>query len=133
MNRLADRNEYLPVVVIMHEFGHRANTLSGRTASSSRREENQADCEAGAQTRFARNAGRLPSADVARAASLFFSLGDVPFINGERRGTGAHGSPPERLASFMAGYRGSDDHRLDPCGQIADGASPTQLSINPGG
>src|SRR5262249_56307934 len=51
---------YLPVVVLEHEYGHRGDELGRHLGSTSLFEEDQADCDAGAQTRFAHHPGRLP-------------------------------------------------------------------------
>lgn len=125
---------YLPVVVLEHEYGHRANTLAGWAGTTSLYEEDQADCEAGASTRFARDAGRLPVGDVVKAAELFYSLGDrgVPFFNREANRPNAHGKPAERVASFLAGYRGEPKYGLRPCRKIATGSSPYRLAVLPG-
>jgi predicted metalloprotease len=96
---------YLPVVVLEHEEGHRANRLGNHVGAISRSEENQADCEAGASTRFARNARRLPLTDVFNSASLLYQLGDRQAFGRERASDpGAHGTPHQRLVAFTRGY-----------------------------
>jgi predicted metalloprotease len=106
MDRLfANGGPYLPVVVLQHELGHRANHLGHTVGVVSRSEENQADCEAGATTHFAENAKRLPLADVFRSAGLLFKLGDVSNFGDETANDpGAHGTPPQRLFAFTRGY-----------------------------
>ena len=47
---------YLPVVVLEHELGHRANEIDDTIGPISRSEENQADCDAGVTTAYARTA-----------------------------------------------------------------------------
>jgi predicted metalloprotease len=111
-NQLMDRlyregGPYLPVVVLQHELGHRANHLAGTTGVVSRSEENQADCEAGVTTKFARSADRLPVSDALKSAKLLFELGDVSnFGNETASDPGAHGTPPQRLIAYGRGYFG---------------------------
>jgi predicted metalloprotease len=96
---------YLPVVVLEHEEGHRADRLGNHVGAISRSEENQADCDAGASTRFARNARRLPLTDVFNSASLLYQLGDRQAFGRERASDpGAHGTPHQRLVAFTRGY-----------------------------
>lgn len=125
---------YLPIVVLEHEYGHRGDSLAGHLGTTSLYEEDQADCAAGAQTRFAREAGRLPLGDVVKSAELFYSLGDrgVPWFSREANRPNAHGKPTERVASFLAGYRGQPKYGLQPCRKIAAGASPYRLAVLPG-
>jgi uncharacterized protein len=106
MERLfAAGGPYLPVVVLQHELGHRANRIGGLEGAVSRSEENQADCEAGATTKFARAAGRLPVTDALRSAKLLFELGDTANFGSETADDpGAHGSPPQRAIAYSRGY-----------------------------
>jgi predicted metalloprotease len=106
MNRLyRTGGPYLPVVVLEHELGHRANHIADQQGVVSRSEENQADCEAGTTTHFAESAHRLPLADVLRSAKLLFELGDVSNFGAETANQpGAHGTPPQRLIAFSRGY-----------------------------
>jgi predicted metalloprotease len=96
---------YLPVVVLQHELGHRANRIADTEGVVSRSEENQADCEAGATTRFAQKAGRLPFTDALKSAKLLFELGDVSNFGHETAADpGAHGTPPQRFTAYGRGY-----------------------------
>jgi predicted metalloprotease len=96
---------YLPVVVLQHELGHRANHLADTQGVVSRSEENQADCEAGATTKFAQKAGRLPFTDALKSAKLLFELGDVSNFGDETANDpGAHGTPPQRAIAYGRGY-----------------------------
>jgi predicted metalloprotease len=106
MERLiAEGGPYLPVVVLQHELGHRANKVGDMQGVVSRSEENQADCQAGASTRFALNEGRLPFADALRSAKLLFELGDVSNFGDETADDpGAHGTPPQRVVAYGRGY-----------------------------
>ncbi len=122
MNRLiAQGGPYLPVVVLQHELGHRANHIGDLTGVVRRSEENQADCEAGAATKFARESDRLPRTDALKSALLLFQLGDVSNFGDETADEpGAHGTPPQRIVSYSRGYFQGldvcDDLGRDPMG-----------------
>jgi len=96
---------YLPVVVLEHELGHRANALADVVGVVPRAEENQADCDAGVTTKYARKAGRLPFSDVVSSAQLLYKLGDRRRF-GQEQATdpSAHGTPGQRLVAFTKGY-----------------------------
>jgi predicted metalloprotease len=125
MNRLiAEGGPYLPVVVLQHELGHRANHIGDLTGVVRRSEENQADCEAGAASKFARDSKRLPRTDALKSALLLFQLGDVSNFGDETADEpGAHGTPPQRLISYGRGYFQGvgvcDDLGRDPAGHSA--------------
>ncbi|HSP37118.1 MAG TPA: neutral zinc metallopeptidase [Frankiaceae bacterium] len=106
MERLFQKGgPYLPVVVLQHELGHRADHIADIVGVVSRSEENQADCDAGANTKFSLNAGRLPFTDALKSAQLLFELGDVSNFGAETANDpGAHGSPPQRLTAYGRGY-----------------------------
>jgi uncharacterized protein len=108
-----------PMFVLMHELGHRVTRLTNRVGVVSRSEENQADCLAGTEAKFAHDAKRLPSGDVVRGALLFFSLGDSWFHKESPSDEDAHGEPQQRAAAFGTGYA----HDINRCFQI--GQSPT--------
>jgi predicted metalloprotease len=96
---------YPPVVVLEHEVGHRANDLAGTVGVISRSEENQADCDAGVTSAFARTAGRLPLSDVIAAAKQLYEFGDTRNFGDEIADSpDAHGSPLQRAAAFGRGY-----------------------------
>jgi hypothetical protein len=96
---------FLPVVVLMHELGHRADRIAGAVGPISRSEENQADCSAGVETAFARTAHRLPFTDVFGAARLLFQLGDTRHFGSELASSpDAHGTPAQRLIAYTRGY-----------------------------
>lgn len=128
-NQLLDRvfaegGPYLPVVTLEHELVHRADFLGHTLGVVTRSEENQADCGAGATTRFAREAGRLPRTDVLRSALLFFQLGDTSHFGDETANDpSAHGSPGQRVTAFSRGYFQGlgvcDDIGRDPNGHAA--------------
>jgi uncharacterized protein len=108
-----------PMFVLMHELGHRVTRLTGKVGVVSRSEENQADCLAGTEARFAHDGKRLPLGDVARGALLFFSLGDSWFVKESPSDDDAHGQPQQRALAFGTGYR----HDIDQCFTL--GRSPT--------
>jgi hypothetical protein len=96
---------YLPVVVLMHELGHRADHLANDVGPISRSEENQADCDAGVTTAFARTAHRLPFTDVIKGATLLYQLGDTRNFGSElATSPDAHGTPVQRVVAFSRGY-----------------------------
>ena len=96
---------YLPVVVLEHEVGHRANEIDDAVGRTSRSEENQADCDAGDTTAYARTAGRLPLTDVLAAAKLLYQLGDTEKFGSEMADSpDAHGTPAQRAIAFGRGY-----------------------------
>ena len=96
---------YLPVVVLEHELGHRADAIARTTGVISRSEENQADCNAGVTTAYARTAHRLPFSDVVGAARLLYKLGDTRNFGSEIADSpDAHGSPSQRVIAFSRGY-----------------------------
>lgn len=111
---------YLPVVVLQHELGHRANNLADNEGVVSRSEENQADCQAGASTRFALRADRLPATDVLKSMRLLFELGDVSNFGDEMADEpGAHGTPPQRVIAYSRGF----GFGVDNCARL--GQDPT--------
>jgi predicted metalloprotease len=96
---------YLPVVVLEHELGHRANRIADDVGVISRSEENQADCDAGVTTAYARTAHRLPFTDVIEAAKLLYKLGDTRNFGSEVADSpDAHGTPSQRVIAFGRGY-----------------------------
>ncbi len=125
LNKLYEEGgPYLPVVVLMHELGHRAAQLSDDVGVISRSEENQADCAAGVTTKFARAAGRLPLSDVIESAKLLYKLGDTRNFGDEiAKSPDAHGTPAQRVIAFGRGYFQDIDtcHKLGtaPTGSVA--------------
>jgi len=94
-----------PMFVLMHELGHRVSKLTNRQGVVSRSEENQADCLAGTEAKFAHDAGRLPGIDFLKGSVLFFSLGDSWFHKESPSDPDAHGKPEQRVTAFATGYR----------------------------
>jgi predicted metalloprotease len=96
---------YLPVVVLEHELGHRADKIASSVGVISRSEENEADCDAGVTTAYARTAHRLPLSDVFAAAKVLYDLGDTRNFGAEvALSSDAHGTPKQRVAAFTRGY-----------------------------
>jgi predicted metalloprotease len=112
---------FLPVVVLMHELGHRADHILGVVGPISRSEENQADCSAGVETAFARTAHRLPFTDVLGAAKLLFQLGDTRHFGSELASSpDAHGTPAQRLIAYSRGYL---QHNIKVCRTIGQSST----------
>jgi uncharacterized protein len=112
---------YLPVVVLEHELGHRANFIARSEGVISRSEENQADCDAGLTTSWARTNHRLPFADVLKSAGLLYTLGDTRNFGDEiALSPNAHGSPSQRVIAFSRGYA---QNKVSVCRAL--GQSPT--------
>ncbi|WP_311983629.1 neutral zinc metallopeptidase [Parafrankia sp. CH37] len=126
MSRLADDGgPSYPAFVVMHELGHRGDRIAGVLGAVSRAEENQADCLAGNQARFAVDAGRLTQDEAVNGTTLFYSLGDTRGGWLDQGGTApdAHGTPAQRAQSFSLGYQQS----IATCrtiGQSRDGNVP---------
>ena len=114
---------FLPVVVLMHELGHRADHILGVVGPISRSEENQADCSAGVETAFARTAHRLPFNDVLGGAKLLFQLGDTRHFGSELASSpDAHGTPAQRLIAYSRGYLQDNINVCRTIGQSATGS-----------
>lgn len=115
----ASGGPYLPVVVLEHELGHRADHIANTIGPISRSEENQADCDAGVTTAYARTAHRLPLTDVLSAAKELYKLGDTRNFGTElAQSPDAHGTPSQRVIAFGRGYF----QKLGECRKI--GQSP---------
>jgi predicted metalloprotease len=113
-----------PLFVLLHEIGHRANAHADAVGAISLAEENQADCDAGVEARYANRAARLDIGDALQGGLLFFGLGDTRggwFDNEANAEPDAHGTPRQRAQSFTFGYlRGLDTCR--DLGQSQTGA-----------
>ncbi|ONH22262.1 metalloprotease [Pseudofrankia asymbiotica] len=124
MAELSKQDPSYPMLVLMHELGHRVSALTDKQGVVSRSEENQADCLAGSEAKFTHDAGRFPMANALEGIPLFFQLGDgggawlsfgEPNADPE-----AHGNPSQRTAAAVLGYTKG----IDTCfkiGQSADG------------
>ena len=114
VNGLLAVNDYTPIAIVAHEWGHEVQNELGTLERSSERPylralELQADCFAGLFTRSQFDNGRIGSVVVAQTRRFFFSVGD-PSPNVRSHGTG-----PQRVAWFNAGYRSGS---LDVCESV---------------
>jgi predicted metalloprotease len=94
-----------PAVGLAHEYGHhiqqQARVPLPRTAEQAIRHENQADCIAGAWTRYTDEQGWLEYPDdIADIESLF------PLIGSAEGSDRDHGTPQERYEAFRLGFEG---------------------------
>jgi len=94
-----------PAVGLAHEFGHHVQVQVGvpspRTADDSVRHENQADCLAGAWTRFTDEKGWLEYPDdLEDIDALFPLIGSAESLDRD------HGTAEERNRSFQRGFEG---------------------------
>jgi predicted metalloprotease len=94
-----------PAVGLAHEFGHHIQVQVGvpspRRADESVQHENQADCLAGAWTRYTDQQGWLEYPDdIEDIDSLFPLIGAAESLDRD------HGTPEERKRSFQQGFDG---------------------------
>jgi predicted metalloprotease len=105
-----------PAVGLAHEFGHHIQQMAGvgppRTADESVRHENQADCLAGAWTRYTDKQGWLEYPDDIEDIELLFPL--IGSAEGPERD---HGTVAERARSFQLGFDGD----VDACSRFTPG------------
>ena len=104
VNGLLAVNDYTPIAILAHEWGHEVQNELGTLERSSehaylRALELQADCFAGLFTRFQFDNGRIGSVAVGQARRFFLSVGDPS------PKTRSHGTGPQRVGWFNAGYR----------------------------
>jgi predicted metalloprotease len=94
-----------PAVGLAHEFGHHIQQQAGvrlpRTADDSVRHEDQADCLAGAWTRYTDEQGWLEYPDDIEDIEALFPL--IGSAEGQERD---HGTVTERARSFQRGFGG---------------------------
>jgi hypothetical protein len=98
--------DYAAVGIIAHEWGHAVQAHLGisRGNAFSIQMELQADCFAGAYTRYAQQTGKLDPGDLDEAGADLFKSGDprgMPWFAPQ-----AHGSPLQRVGAFLDGYKG---------------------------
>jgi len=96
-----------PAVGLAHEFGHHIQVSVGvpspRTAEDSVRHEDQADCLAGAWTRFTDEQGWLEYPDdIEDIDSLFPLIGSAETLDRD------HGTAAERRQAFQEGFDGGE-------------------------
>jgi predicted metalloprotease len=97
--RLGTDGDMAAVVVIAHEYGH---SVQAQVPGFSRLVELNADCMAGAFTRFSAQKGYLDSDDIAEASS---GLAMNPEYSVWFNPT-SHGTSAERVTAFGNGYNG---------------------------
>ncbi len=100
---LIEIGDFAVAFVIAHEWGHFIQDRLGLFSRSSLQNELQADCLAGAYTRFADQSGILEAGDLEEGRSLLAQIGDPP---GAQRSQNAHGTAQQRLDSFETGLAG---------------------------
>ena len=103
-----------PIAILAHEWGHQVQNRLGDLDRSSehaylRALELQADCFAGLFTRSQLDNGRIGAVAVGEARRFFYSVGDPSPKNR------SHGTGPQRVAWFNAGYRTGD---FDVCESV---------------
>lgn len=89
--------------IAMHELGHRANYLQNQVGTPEIDEENQADCDAGAQMAYAVHAGKISAVHAIIDGSLALyagGKGSLPIWWDSE----AHGLPGQRFDAFFTGY-----------------------------
>ena len=91
-----------PIVGIAHEFGHYIQSQTGAMSQESIPLEDQADCVAGAWTRYEAGRGVVEAdVDLPNLARFLPSLGDDEGPNQ------THGTADERVAAFQVGLGGT--------------------------
>ena len=100
--------DFAAATILAHEWGHEVQDELGlfRWAVAHRYwigKELQADCYAGMFARRADELGLLHEGDVEAGRAMLASLGDDPQM--PRTSPQAHGTPAERSAWFLRGYR----------------------------
>jgi hypothetical protein len=117
LNQLLDQyGDFAPVIILLHENGHRVATLSGRNGAVSIQREEEADCIAGYETQYAAAAGLVKSSDVQEGMNTLYNIGDTngsPWFNPD-----VHGNPAQREAAFLQGFSGN----LNNCFAISQAA-----------
>lgn len=102
MNALLHQiGDFAVAFVIAHEWGHYIQDRLGLFTRSSLQNELQADCLAGAYTRFANQSGILEAGDLEEGRTLLSQIGDSPDAGSTRN---AHGTAQQRLDSFELGF-----------------------------
>jgi hypothetical protein len=92
LKREFGRGDYSPVVIIAHEWGHLIQHTLNWEDPLGIRQELQADCYAGAYTRYADQSGMLEEGDSEEALTGLFRSGrtDVPWLARESHGSGGN-------------------------------------------
>jgi predicted metalloprotease len=90
------------IFILAHEWGHAAQGITKMKFQFSIQFEENADCTAGAFTRFASEQKWLEDGDLEEALTVLEVFGDqLPY-----GASGEHGSGEERIAKFKRGMRG---------------------------
>jgi uncharacterized protein len=119
----AQYGDYAPVIILLHENGHRVAHLSGHDGTVSIQKEEEADCIAGYETQYAEVSGLLQASDVQQGENTLYSIGDnlgSPWFN-----PGVHGNSQQREAAFLQGFSGNRNN----CFTIAQEAFGPVASI----
>ena len=98
--------DFAAVSILAHEWGHLVQAQLGilRGRYFSIQLELQADCFAGAYTKYAEATNKLEEGDLEEAGVGLFNSGDqrgTPWFNPQ-----AHGKPMQRINAFLTGYNG---------------------------
>jgi hypothetical protein len=98
--------DYAAVSILAHEWGHLVQTQLGigKGRAFTIQMELQADCFAGAYTKYAERTGKLDPGDLEEAGTGLFNAGDpegMPWFSPR-----AHGKSMQRISAFVDGYRG---------------------------
>jgi hypothetical protein len=118
--------DYAPIIVLVHEWGHHAQNLLQVDNPGGNTYELQADCLAGAYTRYAEDLGLLEPGDFLEALEISESAGDPNLFPQDN--PGAHGTYVDRRNAVMRGYLDG----LKGCNlQIGGNPTPTATRTQP--
>lgn len=92
-----------PVTILAHEWGHHIQRLAGSPPFSVQAEL-QADCYAGAYTKYADQQGKLDEGDVDEAMYALYDAGNPSYDDALWFAPNEHGAPTERAHAFNNGY-----------------------------
>lgn len=96
-----EQGRFFPAAILMHELGHAFNHNTRHEGGYSLEEENQADCIAGVEAKYAEQVGFVAPKDLVGSAFGFMSIGESSKDPWWR--SGAHGTPYQRFISYMTG------------------------------
>jgi uncharacterized protein len=99
--------DFAVAYVLAHEYAHNLQQELGvfdnRVSASAKPYELQADCLAGTWANSVYQQGHLEPGDLEEASNAALAVGDFDVGNAQH-----HGTPEERRAALLAGYRGGD-------------------------
>jgi uncharacterized protein len=99
--------DFAVAYVLAHEYAHNLQQELGvfdnRVSASAKPYELQADCLAGTWANSVYKQGHLEPGDLEEASNAALAVGDFDVGNAQH-----HGTPEERRAALLAGYRGGD-------------------------